>query len=437
MQRVLLIIGGGIAAYKAPELVRQLTARGLAVRCLLTAAAEQFVSPLSLASVSGDKVYDNLFDLTDETEMGHIQLSRDADMVLVAPATADLMAKAAQGTANDLASTTLLATDKPVMMAPAMNVRMWTHAATQRNLAQLQNDGIGFIGPDEGDMACGEFGPGRMSEPADIAAQVHAALSGTMAAKPAEQSDIKHNAGARLRGQKILVTAGPTHEPIDPIRYLANRSSGKQGYAIASALAALGADVVLVSGPTALNDPMGCTTVRVETAREMQAAVEAHLPADAAVMCAAVADWRPAQCDTQKIKKSETGTEQLGQIELVENPDILAGLGASKQKPRLLVGFAAETHNVEKYAVDKLARKNCDWIIANNVAIPDSGPNSDSNGPDTNTNTVAGGVMGGDENHVVLVNADGADDFGAMSKQETAQKLANKMADYLHATQDK
>ena len=426
MQRVLLIIGGGIAAYKAPELVRQLTARGLAVRCLLTAAAEQFVSPLSLASVSGDKVYDNLFDLTDETEMGHIQLSRDADMILVAPTTADLMAKAAQGTANDLASTALLATDKPVMMAPAMNVRMWMHAATQRNLAQLQNDGIGFIGPDEGDMACGEFGPGRMSDPAEIAAQVHEALSGKRT---------PDSGAGRLRGQKILVTAGPTHEPIDPVRYLANRSSGKQGYAIASALAALGAEVVLVSGPTALNDPTGCTTLRVETAQEMQAAIDAHLPADAAVMCAAVADWRPAQCGDQKIKKSETGNKQMGQIELVENPDILAGLGASKQKPRLLVGFAAETHNVEKYAADKLARKNCDWIIANNVAIPDSAPDSDGNG--TDTNTVAGGVMGSDENHVVLVSADGADDFGAMSKQETAQKLADKMADYLHATQDK
>ena len=414
MPRVLLIIGGGIAAYKAPELVRQLTARGLAVRCLLTAAAEQFVSPLSLAAVSGDKVYDNLFDLTDETEMGHIQLSRDADMILVAPATADLMAKAAQGSANDLATTTLLATDKPVMMAPAMNVRMWQHAATQRNLAQLQADQIGFIGPDEGDMACGEFGPGRMSDPAVIAEAVAARLL-----SPPSADKTGHS--RPLNGRKVLVTAGPTHEPIDPVRYLANRSSGKQGYALAEALADLGADVVLVSGPTALNDPAGLTTIRVETAQEMLDAVTAQLPVAAAIMCAAVADWRPESCGTQKIKKAEGGASA---ITLTENPDILASLGHHAERPALLVGFAAETHNVAAYARDKLVRKNCDWIVANNVAIP-------ADEADRTDGQVAGGVMGGDNNHVTLVSHDETDDFGPLSKQATAEKLADKIATHL------
>ncbi|MGC6534156.1 MAG: bifunctional phosphopantothenoylcysteine decarboxylase/phosphopantothenate--cysteine ligase CoaBC [Parvibaculales bacterium] len=418
MPRVLLIIGGGIAAYKAPELVRQLTARGLTVRCLLTAAAEQFVSPLSLAAVSGDKVYDNLFDLTDETEMGHIQLSRDADMILVAPATADLMAKAAQGSANDLATTTLLATDKPVMMAPAMNVRMWQHAATQRNLAQLQADQIGFIGPDEGDMACGEFGPGRMSDPTVIAEAVAARL---LTSPPTATSADKTGHSRPLSGRKILVTAGPTHEPIDPVRYLANRSSGKQGYALAAALADLGADVVLVSGPTALNDPAGLTTIRVETAQEMLDAVTAQLPVAAAIMCAAVADWRPESCGTQKIKKAEGGATA---ITLTENPDILASLGDHAERPALLVGFAAETHNVAAYARDKLTRKNCDWIVANNVAIP-------ADETDRADGQVAGGVMGSNNNHVTLVSHDGTDDFGPLSKQATAEKLADKIAAHL------
>ena len=410
MKRVLLVIGGGIAAYKAPELVRQLRAKGLAVRCLLTAAAAQFVSPLSLASVSGDKVYDNLFDLIDEAEMGHIQLSRDADLILVAPATADLMAKAAQGTANDLASTTLLATDKPVMMAPAMNVRMWEHAATQRNRAQLEKDGLHFVGPDSGDMACGEYGPGRMSEPQDIAARAAALLAGK-----------KQTAPGPLYGKKILVTAGPTYEPLDPVRYIANRSSGKQGYAIATALCDLGAEVLLVSGPTALNDPEGVTTRRVETAQQMYEACHAALPCDAAIMCAAVADWRPETCGDTKLKKSETG---LPVLQLTENPDILASLDAAEARPALLVGFAAETHNIDGYAADKLRRKNCDWIIANNVALDGD---------------IEGGVMGGDDNHVCVHFNGGSDDFGRLSKAETAHKLAARIVAHFdtHETQEK
>ena len=411
MQRVLLIIGGGIAAYKAPELVRQLRAQGLAVRCLLTAAAEQFVSPLSLASVSGDKVYENLFDLTEEAEMGHIQLSRDADIILVAPATADLMAKAAQGMANDLASTTLLATDKKIIMAPAMNVRMWQHEATQRNLAQLRKDGVSIIGPENGDMACGEFGPGRMSEPQDIAAETAALLAPNNTR--AEAAD--------LTGRKILVTAGPTHEPIDPVRYIANRSSGKQGYAIAAALAAAGAEVHLISGPTALDAPLGVQMTWVETARDMQAAVEAHLPVDAAVMTAAVADWRPAECKAQKIKKGKKIKDKErapAPLDLVENPDILATLGAAKKnRPALLVGFAAETEDLETHALAKLQKKNCDWIVANNVAL-DSG--------------IEGGVMGGDANAVTLISTKDAkaeiERFDIMSKHAVAALLATRMA---------
>ena len=411
MQRVLLIIGGGIAAYKAPELVRQLRAQGLAVRCLLTAAAEQFVSPLSLASVSGDKVYENLFDLTEEAEMGHIQLSRDADIILVAPATADLMAKAAQGMANDLASTTLLATDKKIIMAPAMNVRMWQHEATQRNLAQLKKDGVSIIGPENGDMACGEFGPGRMSEPQDIAAETAALLAPNNTR--AEAAD--------LTGRKILVTAGPTHEPIDPVRYIANRSSGKQGYAIAAALAAAGAEVHLISGPTALDAPHGVQMTWVETARDMQAAVEAHLPVDAAVMTAAVADWRPAECKAQKIKKGQKIKDKErapAPLDLVENPDILATLGAAKKnRPALLVGFAAETEDLETHALAKLQKKNCDWIVANNVAL-DSG--------------IEGGVMGGDANAVTLISTKDAkaeiERFDIMSKHAVAALLATRMA---------
>ena len=412
-KRVLLIIGGGIAAYKAPELVRQLKAQGLATRCLLTAAAEQFVSPLSLASVSGDKVYENLFDLTDEAEMGHIQLSRDADMILVAPATADLIAKMAQGLANDLASTALLATDKPVMIAPAMNVRMWEHAATQRNLAQLAEDGIGIIGPDEGDMACGEFGLGRMSEPAEIAQAAKAMLAQT----PARDTPL--TAAKPLAGRKILVTAGPTYEPIDPVRYIANRSSGKQGYALAEALAALGANVHLVSGPTELNDPKNVTTKRVETARQMLDACTACLPVDAAIMAAAVADWRPAEAQEAKIKKTKSGLDDL---KLVENPDILATLsGHASQRPQLVVGFAAETNDIENYAREKLARKKCDWIVANDV--------SQNSG-------IAGGVMGGDDNQVHILSATQTLQWETMSKTAVAAKLAAHIADYFAATKE-
>ena len=399
MQRVLLIIGGGIAAYKAPELVRRLREHGLGVRCLLTSAAAQFVAPLSLASVSGDQVYENLFDLTEETEMGHIQLSRDADLILVAPATADIMARMAHGTANDLASTTLLATDKPVLIAPAMNVRMWTHSATQRNLAQLVADGIGVLEPDNGDMACGEFGPGRMQEPDAIAARVAAELSG----------QTPRDARA-LKGRKILVTAGPTHEPIDPVRYIANRSSGKQGYAIAAALAAAGAETHLVSGPTQLVDPQGVTVTRVETAQEMLAACEDHLPVDAAIMTAAVADWRPADKASQKIKKSKTGAPG---IHLVENPDILASLSKTgANRPALVVGFAAETENLETYARDKLARKGCDWIVANNVA------------PET-------GVLGGDMNTVHVVSGGAHETWEKMSKTDIAARLTERISSAL------
>ena len=412
-KRVLLIIGGGIAAYKAPELVRQLKAQGLATRCLLTAAAEQFVSPLSLASVSGDKVYENLFDLTDEAEMGHIQLSRDADIILVAPATADLIAKMAQGLANDLASTALLATNKPVMIAPAMNVRMWEHAATQRNLAQLTDDGIGIIGPDEGDMACGEFGLGRMSEPAEIAQAVHAMVAQT----PARDTPL--TTAKPLAGRKILVTAGPTYEPIDPVRYIANRSSGKQGYALAEALAHLGADVYLVSGPTALNDPKNVTIKRVETARQMLDACTACLPVDAAIMAAAVADWRPAEAQEAKIKKTKSGLDDL---KLVENPDILATLSAEdSQRPQLVVGFAAETNDIATYAREKLARKKCDWIVANDV--------SQNSG-------IAGGVMGGDDNQVHILTATQTLQWEAMSKIAVAAKLAAHIADYFVATKE-
>ena len=395
MQRVLLIIGGGIAAYKAPELVRRLRDHGLGVRCLLTSAAAQFVAPLSLASVSGDRVYENLFDLTDEAEMGHIQLSRDADLILVAPATADIMARMAHGTANDLASTTLLATDKPVMIAPAMNVRMWTHGATQRNLAQLVADGIGVLEPDDGDMACGEFGPGRMQEPDAIAARVAAELSG----------EVPRDAGT-LQGRKILVTAGPTHEPIDPVRYIANRSSGKQGYAVAAALAAAGAETHLVSGPTQLDDPKGVNVTRVETAMEMLAACKNHLPVDAAIMTAAVADWRPVDMAAQKMKKSHTGAPGL---KLVENPDILASLSETgPRRPALVIGFAAETENLETYARDKLTRKGCDWIVANNVA------------PET-------GVLGGDMNTVHLVSGDGEETWEKMSKTDIATRLTARI----------
>ena len=389
-KRILLIVGGGIAAYKVLELTRLLRKARVAVRPILTRAGAEFVTPLSLSALAEDKVYSELFSLTDEAEMGHIELSRSADLVVVAPATADLIAKAANGLASDLASTTLLATDKPVLMAPAMNVRMWEHAATRRNFAALKADGVSFVGPDEGAMACGEYGPGRMAEPAAIFEAIMAALGGT--ARP-------------LAGKRALVTAGPTVEAIDPVRMLTNRSSGKQGYAIASSLAALGAEVTLVSGPTALAAPAGVTRVDVESAREMLAACEAALPADIAVCVAAVADWRPAEANGRKLKKNAETPEPIA---LVENPDILAMLSKDARRPRLVVGFAAETHDVEAHAKAKLVRKGCDWIVANDVSIE--------------------GTMGGDQNAVALVSAGGIERWERMAKGEVARRLAERIA---------
>ncbi len=393
-QRILLIVGGGIAAYKSLELARLLRKAGIAVRPILTQAGAQFVTPLSLSALCEDKVYSELFSLTDEAEMGHIELSRSADLVVVVPATADLMAKAAQGLAGDLASTTLLATDKPVLMAPAMNVRMWEHPATRRNLATLKGDGVMFVGPDEGAMACGEFGFGRMAEPAAILAAIQAALAGP-AARP-------------LAGKRAIVTAGPTAEPIDPVRVLTNRSSGKQGFAIAGALAELGAEVTLVAGPVAVPTPPGVKRVDVETARQMLAACEAALPADIAVCVAAVSDWRPQAEASSKMKKDGSGPPAIA---LVENPDILATLSKSDRRPRLVVGFAAETDQVEAYAQAKLARKGCDWIVANDVSIA--------------------GTMGGDDNAVSIVTAQGIERWDRTQKSEVAKRLAARMAEEL------
>lgn len=390
-KRILLIVGGGIAAYKSLELVRLLRKAGVAVRPILTAAGAQFVTPLSLSALCEDRVYSELFSLDDESEMGHIQLSRSADLVVVAPATADLMAKAANGLANDLASTTLLATDKRVLMAPAMNVRMWNHPATQRNRATLAADGVAFVGPDEGAMACGEFGPGRLAEPPEIFAAIMKALEGP-AAKP-------------LAGRKAIVTAGPTAEPIDPVRVLTNRSSGKQGFAIAAALAELGCDVTLVAGPVAVPTPLGVRRVDVETAREMLAACEAALPADIAVCVAAVSDWRPEVEAGSKMKKGAEGPPAL---RLVENPDILATLSNGFPRPKLVVGFAAETDNVEAYAQAKLAKKGCDWIVANDVSIA--------------------GTMGGDDNAVSIVTPQGIERWERTAKSDVARKLAARMA---------
>jgi phosphopantothenoylcysteine decarboxylase/phosphopantothenate--cysteine ligase len=394
-KRVLLIVGGGIAAYKALELTRLLRKASIGVRPILTRAGAQFVTPLSLAALAEDKVYSEIFSLTDEAEMGHIELSRSADLVVVAPATADLMAKAANGVADDLASTTLLATDKPVLMAPAMNVRMWEHAATKRNLATLRADGVTIVGPDEGAMACGEFGPGRLAEPQAIFEAILAALEPGKA-KP-------------LTGKRILITAGPTAEPIDPVRVLTNRSSGKQGYAIAEALARLGAEVVMVSGPTALPAPRGVQRIMVETAREMLAASLEALPVDAAVCVAAVSDWRADEVFGVKLKKGKDGPPA---IRLVENPDILATIAASgPSRPKLVVGFAAETGDLEMHARAKLARKGCDWIVANDVAED--------------------GIMGGDENEVLLVYPQGTEAWPRASKTEVAARLATRIAEDL------
>jgi phosphopantothenoylcysteine decarboxylase/phosphopantothenate--cysteine ligase len=394
--RILLVIGGGIAAYKACELVRALRKAGLSVRCVLTEGAQHFVTPMTLAALSEQPVHTSLWDLKDEAEMGHIQLSREADLVVVCPATADIMARMAAGIADDLATTLLLATDKPVLAAPAMNVRMWLHPATVRNVAHLRADGVTVLMPDEGPMACGEFGPGRLPE-------VDAILSAILAHPAiARTADAVHG----LAGRHVLVTAGPTHEPIDPVRYIANRSSGKQGFAIAAALAARGARVTLVSGPVALATPAGVDRIDVETAREMADAVGAALPADAAVMVAAVADWHVAAAP-QKMKKGSGGPPALA---LVENPDILATLAHSPARPALLVGFAAETEHVLDHARAKRRRKGCDWIVANDVS---------------------GDVMGGDDNAVHLVTATSEESWPRAGKAEVAERLADRIASAL------
>ncbi|WP_300036963.1 bifunctional phosphopantothenoylcysteine decarboxylase/phosphopantothenate--cysteine ligase CoaBC [uncultured Roseobacter sp.] len=392
-KHILLIIGGGIAAFKSLDLIRRLRERGAEVTPVLTKAAEQFVTPLSVSALAGNRVYRDLFDLTDEAEMGHIQLSRVADLVVVAPATADLMAKMTHGLAGDLASTLLLATDTPVLIAPAMNVRMWEHPATQRNLVQLQADGIAVSGPAEGDMACGEFGPGRMSEPLEIVD----AISTRLAVGP-------------LKGKRILVTSGPTHEPIDPVRYIANRSSGAQGAAIARALMARGASVVFVTGPADVAPPDGAEVIKVTTALEMQQAVTAALPADVAIFAAAVADWRMAEASDRKLKKSKDG---LPVLVFTENPDILREVAHLQDgRPELVVGFAAETNDVVENATAKRARKGCDWIVANDVS------------PET-------GIMGGSENAVTVIDAAGAETWPRMDKTAVANRLADRIADAL------
>ncbi|SDC49486.1 Phosphopantothenate-cysteine ligase /Phosphopantothenoylcysteine decarboxylase [Ruegeria marina] len=392
-KRILLIIGGGIAAYKTLDLIRRLRERGAAVTPVMTSAAEEFVTPLSVSALAGERVFRHLFDLTDEAEMGHIQLSRSADLVVVAPATADLMGKMAAGLANDLASTLLMATDTPVLLAPAMNVRMWEHPATRRNHDQLAADGIRFVGPNDGDMACGEFGPGRMAEPMEILAAIETALG-----------------DGPLSGRRILVTSGPTHEPIDPVRYIANRSSGAQGTAVARALAALGAEVVFITGPASVPPPQGVQVVPVESAREMDAAVDAALPVDAGVFAAAVADWRVASASDRKLKKSKDG---LPVLEFAENPDILKRVSRLEAgRPRLVVGFAAETNDVVEHATAKRLRKGCDWIVANDVSP-------------------ATGIMGGSENAVILISDEGAEEWPRMGKDQVAEKLALRIAEAL------
>jgi phosphopantothenoylcysteine decarboxylase / phosphopantothenate---cysteine ligase len=393
---VLLIIGGGIAAYKSLDLIRRLAERGIGTRAILTRAGAEFVTPLSVSALAGEKVFQDLFSLTDEAEMGHIELSRSTDLVVVAPATADLMAKVANGIANDLASTALLATDKRVLMAPAMNVRMWNHPATQRNLQTLKSEGVLFVGPNDGEMACGEYGPGRMAEPLEIVAAVEAAL-----ATPAK---------GPLSGVKALVTAGPTQEPLDPVRFLSNHSSGKQGYAIAKALTEAGASTTLVSGPVEIAPPRHAKLVKVTTAREMLAACEAELPVDVAIFTAAVADWRPEMQANQKIKKTDANSAPS--ITLTANPDILATIAHAKKRPGLVIGFAAETENVIGYAQDKRARKGCDWIVANDVS------------PST-------GVMGGDKNRVHLVTEKGIEDWPLLDKTDVGRRLAGRIADTL------
>ncbi|GAN98264.1 phosphopantothenoylcysteine synthase [Komagataeibacter xylinus NBRC 13693] len=391
---VLLIVGGGIAAYKALELIRRLREHGLRVRTVLTDSGARFVTPMSIQALSGERVFSDLFSLTDESEMGHIALSRSSDLIVVCPATADLLARMAAGLANDLATTVLLATDTPVLVAPAMNVRMWTHAATQANVATLHARGVAFVGPDSGPMACNESGPGRLAEPDDILSAILRLLH---PARP-------------LAGRRALVTAGPTHEPIDPVRYIANRSSGTQGYAIAAALAAAGADVTLVSGPTTLPDPAGVRTVRVETARDMLEACLTALPCDIAICTAAVADWHVAPAP-QKIKKTAGAPPPT--LQLVPNPDILATLSQpSPTRPGLVIGFAAETEHVVAHATAKRLRKGCDWIVANDVS------------PGT-------GIMGGTENEVCLIDAAGCEHWPRLDKTQVARKLVARIATFL------
>ena len=396
-RRILLIISGGIAAYKSLDLIRRLRERGAELRCILTAGAQQFVTPLSVSALSGQKVYTDLFSLTEESEMGHLRLAREADLVLVAPATADLLAKMALGLADDLASATLLASDRPMLVAPAMNTRMWESAATRANLALLEKRGVRRVGPNAGALAEGEVGLGRVAEPLEIVAAMEAIFV----------------ANARLRGKRALVTSGPTHEAIDPVRYIANHSSGKQGHAIAAALARLGAETVLVAGPTREPDPPGVRVVHVVSAREMLSACEAALPADVAVCAAAVADWR-VDAAAQKLKKQKGATPSL---KLAENPDILATLSnAGNRRPRLMVGFAAETENLIENAKAKRLRKGCDWILANDV-------------------TATSGTFGGDSNTIHLIDAAGVEDWPPLSKRDVADRLAGRVADFL-ATKD-
>ncbi|MBM3550634.1 MAG: bifunctional phosphopantothenoylcysteine decarboxylase/phosphopantothenate--cysteine ligase CoaBC [Alphaproteobacteria bacterium] len=404
-KRILLIVGGGIAAYKSLELVRRLRERGACVRVVMTAAAKEFVTPLAFVSLANEKVYDDLFSATDEQEMGHIELSREADLIVVAPATAHLLARAARGLCDDLATTLLLATDKRVLYAPAMNVRMWLHPATQRNVATLHGDGAWFVGPNIGDMACGEYGPGRMSEPLEIAEAIETALKQGARLPPPDGLMPK---GGALEGRHVVVTSGPTHEPIDPVRYIANRSSGRQGHAIAAAAARAGARVTLISGPVAIFDPPGCEVVHIESARDMMTAVEAALPADIFIAAAAVADWRAAPA-AEKIKKDQGGAPALS---LIENPDILASVSQGPKRPRLVVGFAAETNDLIRHAQEKLARKGCDLIVANDVSE-------------------GAGVFGGTTNEAHLVSRAGVEDWPRLRKEDVAARLIARLAEMI------
>jgi phosphopantothenoylcysteine decarboxylase/phosphopantothenate--cysteine ligase len=405
-KRILLIVGGGIAAYKACELIRLLRGQGASVRCVLTDGGAQFITPMTLAALSEQPVHTSLWDLKNEAEMGHIQLSREADLVVVCPATADLMARMAAGIADDLATTLLLATDKPVLVAPAMNVRMWQHAATRRNVARLRADDVTVVEPDEGTMACGEFGPGRLPEPAALVEAIRVRLGSKGTGEGAE-GKVDAAAPGRLAGRHVIVTAGPTREPIDPVRYIANRSSGKQGFAIAAALAARGARVTLIAGPVTLPTPPGVERIDIETARQMAAEVTMALPADAAVMVAAVSDWR-VEPSNRKIKKRADGVPPP--LDLAENPDILAAISVAPQRPRLVVGFAAETDDIIDNAVAKRVRKRCDWIVANDVS---------------------GDVMGGESNAVHLISAGGVESWEEASKDDVAANLADRIADEL------